>query len=248
MSKFLNFIFMLIAALFGITLVITVHEMGHFLAAKLFSVKTPVFSIGFGPELFYHYFSTTKFRIAALPIGGYVSIDPVSFDALSYWPKMVIVSAGIIFNIIFAAIVYRIIKNQVACTEIEQDILSSSNSESESESQELGPIQNKIICNAPALVKNLLREQHKDFVGPIGIIKLIGKSATLGVEPYFFFLALISLNIAIFNMLPIPLLDGGQALQITLERIFNGSVPAGVLSLVYIVIALLLYFLFKKKS
>jgi regulator of sigma E protease len=53
-------------------LVIFVHELGHFLAAKLTGVYAPRFSIGFGPALFRHRRGETEYVLAALPLGGYV--------------------------------------------------------------------------------------------------------------------------------------------------------------------------------
>jgi regulator of sigma E protease len=52
--------------------VIFVHELGHFLAAKLTGVYAPRFSIGFGPALWHHRWGETEYRLAAFPLGGYV--------------------------------------------------------------------------------------------------------------------------------------------------------------------------------
>jgi regulator of sigma E protease len=51
---------------------IFVHELGHFIAAKVLGVKVVRFSIGFGPRLFGFTRGETEYRIAALPLGGYV--------------------------------------------------------------------------------------------------------------------------------------------------------------------------------
>ena len=53
-------------------LVIFVHELGHFIAAKLTGVYAPRFSIGFGPALFRYRRGETEYVLAALPLGGYV--------------------------------------------------------------------------------------------------------------------------------------------------------------------------------
>ena len=53
-------------------LVVFIHELGHFLAAKAFGVYAPRFSIGFGPALFKRRFGETEYKIGALPLGGYV--------------------------------------------------------------------------------------------------------------------------------------------------------------------------------
>jgi regulator of sigma E protease len=74
--------------LLGIALVlgvmILVHEIGHFLAARLFKVRVDVFSIGFGPRLFGWKRGDTDYRVSALPLGGYVRMagqDPSEIDS-----------------------------------------------------------------------------------------------------------------------------------------------------------------------
>ena len=62
---------------------IFIHELGHFIAAKLLGVKVVRFSIGFGPRLFGFTKGETEYRIAALPLGGYVKM---AGDDPSRWP------------------------------------------------------------------------------------------------------------------------------------------------------------------
>jgi regulator of sigma E protease len=57
------------------------------------------------------------------------------------------------------------------------------------------------------------------LTGPIGIGSLMTKAAKLGINYYLQFLAIISLYLAIFNILPIPALDGGKLLFLTIEKI-----------------------------
>jgi regulator of sigma E protease len=60
------------AIVFVFGVVIFVHELGHFIAAKLTGVYAPRFSIGFGPALWSHKWGETEYILAALPLGGYV--------------------------------------------------------------------------------------------------------------------------------------------------------------------------------
>jgi regulator of sigma E protease len=62
----------LLAPILVFGLVIFVHELGHFIAAKLTGVYAPRFSIGFGPKLFSFRRGETEYVLAALPLGGYV--------------------------------------------------------------------------------------------------------------------------------------------------------------------------------
>ncbi len=93
---------------------VTVHEAGHFLAAKWAGVKVLKFSIGFGPKLFGFRRGETEYQIAALPLGGFVAmagqnpgeeIDESdvsrSFLGSPWWKRVLILSAGPAFNLVF---------------------------------------------------------------------------------------------------------------------------------------------------
>ncbi|HEX4592505.1 MAG TPA: site-2 protease family protein, partial [Gemmataceae bacterium] len=100
----------------GLGLVIFIHELGHFLAAKWCDVHVETFSIGFGPPLPGCRFrrGETAYQIALVPLGGYVKMvgegnedegedDPRSFKNKSVGQRMLIISAGVIMNIVLAA-------------------------------------------------------------------------------------------------------------------------------------------------
>jgi regulator of sigma E protease len=99
-----------------------VHELGHFLFAKAVGVKVLRFSIGFGPALFSFTRGETEYRIAALPLGGYVKMsgeipgedaapedEARSYLAQSPWKRMLIVAAGPAFNLIFPLLIFFVI-------------------------------------------------------------------------------------------------------------------------------------------
>jgi regulator of sigma E protease len=73
-----------IAPIFVFGLVVFVHELGHFLAAKAFRVYAPRFSIGFGKALWKRRFGETEYIIAALPIGGYVRMASKDDEATAF--------------------------------------------------------------------------------------------------------------------------------------------------------------------
>ena len=98
---------------------IFVHELGHFLAARLFGVRVEVFSLGFGPKLFSFIKGETEYRISAVPLGGYVRLYgehpetvPLVVDkekAFAFkkpWQKALIVLAGPGFNFLFALLAF----------------------------------------------------------------------------------------------------------------------------------------------
>jgi regulator of sigma E protease len=71
-----------IVLVFGI--VIFVHELGHFIAAKLMGVYAPRFSIGFGPALLSHKWGETEYILAALPLGGYVRMASREDESMAF--------------------------------------------------------------------------------------------------------------------------------------------------------------------
>jgi regulator of sigma E protease len=113
-----------------LTVLIFVHEMGHFLVARLCGVRVEVFSIGFGPELIgFTDRLGTRWRFSMVPLGGYVRMfgqegnalegdagvarspedQAVAFDGKSIGRRAAIVAAGPIANFIFALVVLTII-------------------------------------------------------------------------------------------------------------------------------------------
>ena len=105
----------------GIGLVIFVHELGHFIAARLCKVRVETFSLGFGPKLFGMRRGDTLYQVAMLPLGGYVrmagedSVEPGSkplgdeLHTKSVGARFFIYSGGVLMNMVFAAIVLPLV-------------------------------------------------------------------------------------------------------------------------------------------
>lgn len=77
--------------------------------------------------------------------------------------------------------------------------------------------------------------------GPVGIYKVTDQIVSYGFLPYLSLCALISLNIGIFNLLPIPALDGGRILILALERIFRRKIPMKIVESVILASFVLLF-------
>lgn len=96
---------------------ITIHELGHFIVAKLCKVKVNEFAIGFGPAIWKKQGKETKYTLRLIPLGGYNSLegeeelseDEKAFSKASIPKRMAIVLAGAMVNIIFAIVVYFMI-------------------------------------------------------------------------------------------------------------------------------------------
>lgn len=93
-------------------LIVGIHELGHFLTAKLFKVKVHEFSLGMGPAIFKKKKGDTQYSLRCLPIGGYVKMegedeeseDENAFCKKKWWKKFIIVAAGAIMNLILGLI------------------------------------------------------------------------------------------------------------------------------------------------
>ena len=122
--EILSYIFWVVLAL---TLLVFVHEAGHFLAAKLFGMRVDRFSIGFPPVVFGKQYGETEYVVGATPLGGYVKIagmidesmdtehvgsapEPHEFRAKPVWQRIIVITAGVIFNVILAALIFTGLK------------------------------------------------------------------------------------------------------------------------------------------
>lgn len=123
---FLQTIFYFIVAIF---ILVTVHEFGHFAAAKFFKMRVHKFYIGFdfwNLKLFSVQRGETEYGIGAIPLGGYVQIAGMvdesmdtefaskppqewEFRSKPVWQRLIVISAGVIMNMVLAAIIFIII-------------------------------------------------------------------------------------------------------------------------------------------
>jgi regulator of sigma E protease len=305
-------------------ILIFVHELGHFLVAKLFNVKVLKFSLGFGPKLISRTVGETEYLISAFPLGGYVKMlgeNPEeaakengerSFAARPVWNRFFIVLAGPVFNLLFSVILFFVIflvmgipenrdtteigqvsaESPAATAGVEvgdtiigidgRDIVSwmevlTTVSESEGRQLEFTVMRGEeqlVIPVTPRLdsVTNIFGEEvEKRFMigivkkeqidyrragvfeamnagiwqtwmfiyltfmgvvkiiqnvvpaselgGPILIAQLAGEQARAGWLNLAHFMGLLSVNLGILNLLPIPVLDGGHLVFLTIEGI-----------------------------
>lgn len=115
-----HFVLIAIATFLAVSSVLIVlHELGHYLSARMFGVKAKVFSVGFGPEIAgYTDRHGTRWKIAPIPLGGYVKFHgemhpgtgtpeeashPESFAKLKRWKRAVVIFAGPFVNMLITA-------------------------------------------------------------------------------------------------------------------------------------------------
>ena len=103
----------------ALMILVFIHELGHFLAAKMFGMRVERFSVGFPPRIWGFKRGDTDYCIGATPLGGYVKISgmvdesmdtehlaaepqPWEYRSKPIWQRMVVITAGVIFNMILA--------------------------------------------------------------------------------------------------------------------------------------------------
>ncbi len=116
--------YMYLFAVLLLGIVVFIHELGHFLFAKLFNVRVLAFSLGFGKPIVKWKKGDTEYRISMIPLGGYVKMlgegpsaeqavtedeIPYSYSHKVWWQKVIIAFAGAAFNILSAFFVFLLI-------------------------------------------------------------------------------------------------------------------------------------------
>ncbi|MBQ9978393.1 MAG: site-2 protease family protein [Clostridia bacterium] len=282
-----------------------IHEFGHFFFARLFKVPIIEFAIGMGPRLYsWTGKHGTKYALRAFPIGGFVQMEgeegtsenPMAYNNLNPWKKIVVTAAGPLVNIIFAVIVMFILvicSPELGSTTIgrfEDDAVSNQKLMEWDEIVQVGDtrvhtgeevvyeimmqgyeaIDITVIRDGERLVIedvvfNTVEEQGAvlaeidfrlfalsvlddvsffDYLyqafyrsvnmvkmvydsllgmitgrfgmdamsGPIGIVETVGQVAQVSIASLVNLIVMISMNLGIFNLLPVPALDGGRIL------------------------------------
>lgn len=309
-----------------LSLLVFVHEFGHFCAARLLGVKVREFGFGFPPRLWGIRRKETTYSINWIPVGGFVRLhgedgeehDAGSFVAASAWRRFVILVAGVLMNVVLAFVVFTIgfasglptdvtdgvpaganvrnVELQIIAvaegsaastaklqpgdavvsidgipttfpTDVQQRTRNVGNREVRIQYERNGTILEQNILLAPIpgtentglgvslsqigsvsyglgrsilegaratydsflaivqafaqLIANLVAhgKVSADVAGPVGIAVLTGQVAQLGFAYILQFTALLSLNLALINILPIPALDGGRVLFLAIERL-----------------------------
>lgn len=322
----------IIAFLVVLGILVFVHELGHFLAAKWSKIKVLEFAIGFPPRILSFKKGETQYTIGALPFGGYVKMlgedesskDPRAFNNQSAGKRFLVGIAGVLMNVVLAWLILTILfsvgttpivtpSNQIGGEKIESQIfiaqiqkdspadkaslaagdqLVSGRSQEENvqfdSTEQVSQFTSKNInkevvfvvkregktlekpvvigddksaplgvsivdqakvrvawYQAPyvALVETgriiqvtfeflgnffktlFVSGKVSDEVGgPVAIFNLSGVAARAGAVVLFQFIAMLSINLALINILPFPALDGGRLLFIILEKIAGKKV------------------------
>lgn len=229
----------ILAFAFVITVLVIVHELGHFLAARWYGVPVEVFSVGFGPRLWSVRRGGVEYRIGAIPFGGYVKMAGAGspgettrdgFDSKTRWQRFVILLAGPAMNVAFAlglAIVGLWVGIEVRSATgqtviyrpepVEAILLGG---------QAIAAATATILSTLGGLLTGQISPSH--LIGPVGLAQIAGESSALGWRALLAAMAFISLNLGLCNLLPIPILDGGHMVMLMVEGLTRRTISLRV--------------------
>lgn len=189
--------------------IILIHELGHLLAAKWAGIPIQTFSIGFGPKLIAFTRRDTEYRISLIPLGGYVLPKIESeqdFYLISPAKRIVMSLGGPAANIILPLFVFAVM-NTFSSGPSFMGIFILPFSQTAS-------MLMKIASAMPVAFTN-----PDNLSGIVGIVKIGEGFVGYDIARAMSFSALMSINLAIFNLLPLPVLDGGKVLLYLMETI-----------------------------
>ena len=206
--------------IFGI--IIIVHEFGHFLIAKKNGIQVDEFCIGLGPTIIGKQVGDTFYSIKLLPFGGASIVRDGEEKNIEVTPMYNKERSQYMIGITWSG--YQKV-NPLKTLEYSF--------------REVG-LQVKITLKS---VKMLVSQKLgvKDLSGPVGIVKTVGdqytQAAAYGLKTVFLTMAnwiiLISANLGVMNLLPLPALDGGRLLFLIIEAITGKAVPQNMEALVH---------------
>jgi regulator of sigma E protease len=110
-----DFLTNVLAMIVVLGVLVLIHELGHFIAAKFFGIRVEVFSIGFGKRLWGFQKGETDYRVSALPLGGYVKMSgenpdeaptgsPDEFQAKPRWQRFIVAIMGPTMNVVLSIV------------------------------------------------------------------------------------------------------------------------------------------------
>lgn len=192
-----------------IGLFIFIHELGHFLAARLSGIPIEKFSIGFGPSLISKKVGDTEYSISLIPLGGYVAPRIKEVEELYNIPwgrRMFFALGGPMMNL--AAAVFGLM------------LLSLLSGTTSLHSIFIDPIveTGKGVSQLVSLIPTLF-EEHQSLSGIVGIVSQGGSYIGFSLPHMLQFSVMLNINLAVFNLLPLPPLDGGNIVLYLLEKI-----------------------------
>lgn len=238
-----NMAFGTFAAIAILGAAVLVHELGHYAAARFLHIEMKELSLGFGKKLWQHFSLKTGivYSIRLVPLGGYTEFltdddivgkhaAPVAlFDNQVIHKRIIIIAAGPLMNLLMALLLSLALTfcgNIAECVTAYADEISAI--------QASPPTEINTFCQSVSSYREALAhafESPDRIVGFIGgtftSIKIIAEHiAQSGAYGIIELLISSSVCIGLFNLLPIPGLDGGQIVMLLLEKVRGKKLTA----------------------
>lgn len=208
----------IVLAIVTLMMVVVAHELGHSIAAYACGIKTKCLSIGFGPGIAFRVPVIGKLKVSILLLGGYVQLNRAQLKKASILQQELVNVSGMLANVVFA----------IAIALIEGKTLM------------VIPVLFLLWLSGPYIILKIIFAE--------GAIVLVTGGSTISfiqnygsVDVGFWQLAaVLNMVVAMFNLVPIPPLDGGKLLLDPLERLHFLRIPLRVVSIVAAICILLL--------
>jgi regulator of sigma E protease len=214
-----------------LSLLIVIHELGHLVAAKLAGIPVASFSVGLGPKLWTRRWGQVEYALRALPLGGFVMLAVVDEEELRAIPlrkRLAFYLGGPLANLSSALPLLSILNGTSRGGSFHQLVVLPFQQIAATCWQLLG-----VLASLPSRPGSL-----SGVVGIVvegGRLAQSGKGLEIAIS--------LSVSLAVFNLLPIPVLDGGQIAMAFLEEVFPRfarlRVPLTVLGMIVLAVVMI---------
>jgi regulator of sigma E protease len=217
----------------SLAVLILVHEFGHFIVAKKSGIRVDEFGLGFPPKLLSKKWGETTYTLNAIPFGGFVRIfgedahsteiteenKSRSFVYKSKWIQAAVLVAGVAMNLLFAWLLISLL------------LLHTDGAMAFAHAAQITYLITKeTIIGLGSFLWHII-SFHADFSqvsGVVGIASIFKQASLVGFSQVVFLVALISINLAVINLVPFPALDGGRLLFVGIEAVTRRPIPTKV--------------------
>jgi len=226
-------------------LLIFVHELGHFIAARAFDVKVTDFAIGMGPAIWKKQKGETLYAIRVIPIGGYCKMEGEdeeekserSLSAKPWWARIIVFISGALMNIVLGFVLCLVL------------VITAPPEYGFANIGFFGTIQVALSATWGMVIAifDFLRMLITGEIGvevltgPVGIGEAVGEMAQEGAFDVAFLTAFMTVNLGIMNLLPLPALDGGRIVFTLIEGITGKALPPEKEGIIHFVGIILLF-------
>ena len=190
-----------------LSLLIVIHELGHLAAARWTGIPVASFSVGLGPRLWSRRWGQVEYCLRALPLGGFVvpALEEEDFRTVPLRKRLVFFLGGPLANLVAALPLFAALNAMERGPSFGQLVIAPF-------------VQAAAACQQILVLLAGLFAKPETLSGVVGIVVEGGKAAAAGMALE---VAIsLSLSLAVLNLLPIPVLDGGQITLACLEEAF----------------------------